>query len=69
MSSKDEPRCFGPVHRLEVAVEILVLRRVGVKEVFSTHQHKVGTAIVKAIPEWWENQVRQERVLCKCMLA
>ena len=50
MSSKDEPRSSGSVHCLEVVVKELVLRRGGVKEVFSTHQNKVGTAIVKPIP-------------------
>ena len=50
MSSKDEPRSSSSVHRLEVVVKELVLRGGGVKEMFSTHQHKVGTAIVKPIP-------------------
>ena len=50
MSSKDEPRSSSSVHCLEVVVEELVLRGGGVKEVFSTHQDKVSTAIVKPIP-------------------
>ena len=50
VSSKYQPWGSRPVHRLEVCLEELVLRGGGVKEVFCTHQDKVGTAVVKAIP-------------------
>ena len=51
MASEYEPRCLAPVHGLEVATEELVLGGGGVEEVFRAHQHKVGTAVVKAIPK------------------
>ena len=50
VTGKDEPRSDGTVHALEMVFKEGVLRRTGVKGMFSAHEEKVDAAVVKSIP-------------------